>query len=105
MTARFKRFILLAEMRTGSNFLEENLNAMPGVRCWGDNAAGQLRGQEFWLRSVTAHPQDRYPNERWSFWQYSGTGLVPGVRGTVDLNAFAGSESDWVRWLSSRRQG
>jgi len=27
------------------------------------------------------------------------------VRGTVDLNAFAGSESDWVRWLSSRRQG
>jgi len=69
------------------------------------NELGQLRGQEFWLRSVTAHPQDRYPNERWSFWQYSGTGLVPGVRGTVDLNAFAGSESDWVRWLSSRRQG
>ena len=36
MTARFKRFILLAEMRTGSNFLEENLNAVPGVRCWGE---------------------------------------------------------------------
>ena len=36
MTARFKRFILLAEMRTGSNFLEENLNAIPGVRCWGE---------------------------------------------------------------------
>ncbi|WP_375260748.1 nodulation protein NodH [Palleronia sp.] len=36
MTARFTRFILLAEMRTGSNFLEENLNEIAGVRCWGE---------------------------------------------------------------------
>lgn len=36
MTARFTRFILLAEMRTGSNFLEENLNDIEGLRCWGE---------------------------------------------------------------------
>jgi len=32
----FDRFILLADMRTGSNFLEANLNALPGVTCHGE---------------------------------------------------------------------
>lgn len=34
--ARFDRFILLAEMRTGSNFLEASLNDLPGLRCFGE---------------------------------------------------------------------
>ena len=32
----FDRFILLADMRTGSNYLEANLNAMAGVTCHGE---------------------------------------------------------------------
>ena len=32
----FDRFIVLAAMRTGSNFLEANLNALPGVTCHGE---------------------------------------------------------------------
>ncbi len=32
----FDRFIVLADMRTGSNFLEANLNALPGVICHGE---------------------------------------------------------------------
>ncbi|WP_102110287.1 nodulation protein NodH [Oceaniglobus roseus] len=36
MTGRFDGFILLAEMRTGSNFLEDTLNLVPGLRCWGE---------------------------------------------------------------------
>jgi len=38
MTAdgRFTSFILLAEMRTGSNFLEDNLNRLADVRCHGE---------------------------------------------------------------------
>ncbi len=36
MTARFDYFIVLAEMRTGSNFLEENLNDYPGLTCHGE---------------------------------------------------------------------
>jgi len=35
MPAPFDRFIVLADMRTGSNFLEANLNAIPGVACHG----------------------------------------------------------------------
>lgn len=34
--SRFSSFILLAEMRTGSNFLEANLNMVDGVTCHGE---------------------------------------------------------------------
>ncbi|MEO0773123.1 MAG: nodulation protein NodH, partial [Pseudomonadota bacterium] len=36
MTERFDYFVVFAEMRTGSNFLESNLNAMDGITCHGE---------------------------------------------------------------------
>ncbi|MDX1782140.1 MAG: nodulation protein NodH, partial [Thalassovita sp.] len=36
MTDRFDYFVVFAEMRTGSNFLETNLNAFPGLTCYGE---------------------------------------------------------------------
>lgn len=66
-----------------------------------DNRMGDMRA-EFWLRSVADHPRVRYPGQRWAFWQYTGTGIVPGIQGNVDLNAFAGTRSDWARWLQTR---
>ncbi len=33
---RFTSFVMFAEMRTGSNFLEANLNAIPGLACLGE---------------------------------------------------------------------
>ncbi|WP_422048859.1 glycoside hydrolase family 25 protein [Shimia sp.] len=63
-----------------------------------DTGIGGLDGTEFWLRSVADHPQKTYPGARWVFWQYSGTGLVPGIAGEVDLNVFRGSPETWVRW-------
>ena len=36
MSARFQSFVVFAEMRTGSNFLEANLNALDGVTCHGE---------------------------------------------------------------------
>lgn len=36
MTERFDYFVVFAEMRTGSNFLEANLNGLDGVRCHGE---------------------------------------------------------------------
>lgn len=36
MVRPFDSFILFAEMRTGSNFLENNLNAFPGISCHGE---------------------------------------------------------------------
>lgn len=36
MTASFDYFVIFAEMRTGSNFLEVNLNAYDGLSCYGE---------------------------------------------------------------------
>lgn len=63
-----------------------------------------LRGAEFWLRSVAGHPADVYPGQGWTFWQYSGTGGIPGIAGKADLNVFAGSEKGWAEWLAIRAQ-
>ncbi|WP_265501866.1 glycoside hydrolase family 25 protein [Paracoccus beibuensis] len=66
-----------------------------------ENQMGRLNA-EFWLRSVAAHPRVTYPGQSWAFWQYTGTGIVPGIQGDTDLNAFAGSAADWARWLQRR---
>jgi lysozyme len=63
-----------------------------------DTGIGSLPGTEFWLRSVAGHPSTVYPGQRWTFWQYTGTGFVPGISGPVDINVFAGSVDDWRRW-------
>ena len=36
MTQRFDYFVVFAEMRTGSNFLETNINAFPSLTCYGE---------------------------------------------------------------------
>ena len=36
MDRPFDSFVILAEMRTGSNFLESNLDAFPGLKCHGE---------------------------------------------------------------------
>ncbi|MFC7704329.1 GH25 family lysozyme [Plastorhodobacter daqingensis] len=69
-----------------------------------DTGIGSLAGVEFWLRSVADHPGTVYPGQRWVFWQYTGTGLVPGVRGPVDINVFHGQPGAWAQWLTARRQ-
>lgn len=68
-----------------------------------DNDLRRLRAVEFWLRSTAKPLRETYPGQRWRFWQYSGTGLVPGFLKEVDLNAFNGSPADWAAWLAARR--
>ena len=68
-----------------------------------ETGIGRLSGTEFWLRSTAKTPQQAYPRQSWKFWQYSGTGVVPGIAGEVDLNAFHGSRNTWKSWLSRRR--
>ena len=63
-----------------------------------DNELWRLDGYNFWLRSVAGHPSEVYPDQRWAFWQYTGTGLVSGIDGPTDLNVFAGSQAQWRAW-------
>lgn len=74
------------------------------VDFYAENDIGRVQGADFWLRSVAAHPSKAYPGQRWTLWQYTGTGNVPGIKGKVDLNAFAGSPEAWNTWVSYLRQ-
>ncbi|MCX7889297.1 MAG: glycoside hydrolase family 25 protein [Rhodobacteraceae bacterium] len=70
---------------------------------WEEAELSKLPGRhEFWLRAVTAHPSDRYEGQHWTFWQYTGTGLVPGIAGRTDINVFRGSPEAWAAWLAAR---
>src|SRR5680860_432592 len=66
---------------------------------------GELTDYHFWLRSVAAEPDAIYRERSWSFWQFTTTGSVPGVKGHVDRNSFNGSRGDWERVLNWSQEG
>ncbi len=66
-----------------------------------DNRLVNFHGYDWWLRSVAMHPHDRYGGRRWLFWQYTGTGIVPGIAGDADINVFHGDAGEWRKWLRS----
>ena len=61
--------------------------------------AGRNLPNTFWLRSVAAEPDDRYSGDSFTFWQWTTTGSVPGVRGEVDRDVFYGTSDDWTTFL------
>lgn len=63
MTRRFDGFVILAEMRTGSNLLESLLNRVPGVACHGEafNRAHLGGPGRAALLGVTMAERDRDP--------------------------------------------
>ena len=60
---------------------------------------GDLHDYPLWVRTVKAHPVARYANRPWTFWQYTESGDVPGIKGGVDRNAFVGTEDEWNRFV------
>jgi lysozyme len=69
------------------------------VAFYRDVLNGELKDYNFWLRSVAAEPQEIYGDRPWLFWQFTTTGHVPGIAGSVDRNAFNGSFADWRQVL------
>lgn len=65
-----------------------------------DNFVGYFKDYQFWLRSVASHPEEKYADRKWAFWQYTSTGIVPGVGGQTDINVFAGTKDNWKSWLA-----
>jgi lysozyme len=68
-----------------------------------DNELHRMRGYAFWLRSVAGDPDTKYDRHPWIFWQYTGTGIVPGINGDADLNVFNGDAGAFRRWLAANR--
>lgn len=83
--------------------MEEHTGKMPiiytDMTFHRDVLAGLYFDNAFWLRSVAAEPEHRYSNRDYTFWQWTQTGTVPGIRGEVDRNSFFGTESEWVFFL------
>ncbi|WP_432448549.1 glycoside hydrolase family 25 protein [Aliiroseovarius marinus] len=91
--AEAKRFLDILEAHYGRRPI-----VYTTVDFWQDTGIGKLKDTYFWLRSVAAHPKDRYPGANWLFWQYTGTGLVPGVKGKVDINVFRSTPENWLKF-------
>ncbi len=67
-----------------------------------DAGLANFKGYDYWLRTTAKTPREAFPGQRWRFWQYSSTGLIDGIAGEVDLNAFNGSRADWEAWVAQR---
>lgn len=65
-----------------------------------DNDLSSMRDVHFWLRSTAGHPSEKYPGQHWTFWQYTGTGKVPGIETPADINVFRGSPADFRKWMA-----
>lgn len=62
---------------------------------------GEFTDYPFWIRSTAAEPHHRYNDRRWTFWQFTTTGRVPGVSGDIDRNTFYGTDNQWRMFLAS----
>jgi lysozyme len=93
-------------MRRWLNIVEAHYGQRPIIYTtpgfYEDAALENFKGYEYWLRTTAKSPNDAYPGQSWRFWQYSATGLIDGIEGKVDLNAFSGSRAEWAAWLAAR---
>lgn len=107
-TIRRDGAVIRAEAKIFLDALQAHYGQRPVVYVtvdfFADTEMWKLGGTEFWLRSVSAHPGVRYPGQAWTFWQYTSSGLVPGVQGEADINVFGGGAGAWSAWLAARSQ-
>ena len=91
------------EMRTFLSIVEKHYGKKPiiytSIDFFEDNGLASFRGYSYWLRSVAGHPTQRYGEHPFTFWQYTGTGVVPGIKGNSDINVFNGNVGTWKKWL------
>jgi lysozyme len=104
-TRRVPREEALAKARYILAAMERHYGKMPiiytDINFHRDVLEGEHFDNPFWLRSVAAEPHERYRNRGWTFWQWTQTGTVPGIRGEVDRNAFYGTEREWQQFLAT----
>lgn len=66
-----------------------------------ENLAGYFDKYHFWVRSTAVHPRETYSSRPWTFWQYTATGVIPGIDGNTDINVFSGTQNSWKAWVAS----
>ena len=92
-----------SEMATFLRLVERHYGKKPiiytSIDFIDDNNLSTFHGYPYWLRSVAGHPTKRYGSHPFTFWQYTGTGIVPGITGDADINVFNGGTAAWNKWL------
>lgn len=106
-TIRRPADVLRSEAKIFLDIVERHYGQRPiiysTVDFYQENEMWRVGNYPFWLRAVAAHPDEVYGGRHWTFWQYTSTGLIPGIAGEVDINVFDGSASDWAAWLAANR--
>jgi lysozyme len=100
---KFDKADVLEKIRVMLAAMEKHTGKMPiiytDIAFHHDILEGEHFDNAFWLRSTAAEPPERYGNRRWMLWQWTQTGVLNGVVGEVDRNAFYGDENDWTVFL------
>ncbi|MBK8457151.1 MAG: glycoside hydrolase family 25 protein [Phyllobacteriaceae bacterium] len=94
-----------SEMKTFLSMIERHYGKKPIVYTtpdfFEDNDLASFKGYSWWLRATNDHPDAKYDGLPWTFWQYTGTGRVPGITGDADINVFRGDAKSWRSWLAA----
>jgi lysozyme len=90
---------LVARAQVWLDRVREKLGVEPilytGNDLWRNGGAEPLATQSLWIAHYTSGcPMLPSPWTRWTFWQHTDRGAVPGIEGPVDLDLFAGTLSN-----------
>jgi GH25 family lysozyme M1 (1,4-beta-N-acetylmuramidase) len=78
-----------------------------GVYAWNDSVqSGAFGAHPLWIASYGV-PAPALPRgwSRWTFWQTTSSGSVPGIQGRVDLDLFNGTQADLDKLTGARAPG
>ena len=104
---RLNRDDVLRDMRHMLNEMERHYGKRPVIYTTVDFYEAILHPSELdefpiWVRSTKYSPNVRYGARHWHFWQYQSDADVPGIRGKVDRNAFAGDARQWFAFAAGQ---
>lgn len=93
---------LAAELDDFVSLLRERDDRAPVFYVTPEFFSAYMAGQEgaypahlLWLRNIYGEPAHDGCNG-WTFWQYAGQGLIDGITGPVDLNAYCGDAQSFA---------
>jgi len=106
--ALVKSFVDTIKARTGEQPIIYTRKSFWDV----DIGAGETwaKAHDLWVAHYTNPDNPNAPlvpgiwNGDWRFWQYSGSGTIPGIAGQVDLNVFNGTADDLANYAASSPQ-
>jgi lysozyme len=103
---KFPKHVVVPRIKAWLTAMERHYGKKPIIYVDGPFYRDVLSGGEFadypmWLSNMRGLPQEKFPGRSWAFWQYTYRGQLPGIRGRVDRNVFAGSPEQWQKLAAS----